>query len=317
MQPSIVAVLVRVGPVVVLIAAGMVVRRGGLVSSSSMEELKKLVVNLALPAVLFRAFFDMDLDWSYLSIFATILIVCVVLWFYGVWSGRTVWRGRPYHPFLTTGFEFGMLGIPLFAAAYGMQYVGYIAIVDLSHELFIWFVFVTLLLRRRDGAASLAQTAGSFIRSPVILGILAGLLLNALGARDAVRATAAGQVALETFSLLGGMLVPAILLIIGYGLRFSGLVLREAIGGIALRLAALIPIAAFVVLVLVRRVFALPLPFERAVVTFLLLPPPYIIPLFMPESAHNERDYVHSVLSLYTALTVVLFVVYVVLNPTI
>ena len=45
---------------------------------------------------------------------------------------------------LITGFEYGMLAISLFGAAYGLDKIGYIAIVDLGHEIFIWFVFLPL-----------------------------------------------------------------------------------------------------------------------------------------------------------------------------
>ncbi len=317
MSQTVASVIVRVAPIILLMAAGIAVRRVQLVGAQTMEELKKLVVNLALPAVLFRAFLDMDLDWSYAWIFLTILVVCVVLWYYGVFARRALRLNQDYFPFLTTGFEFGMLGITLFGAAYGMQYVGYIAVVDLSHELFIWFVFVTLLIRKRDGAGSIAATAAGFARSPVIIGILAGLLLNVGGLRQAVYTAPVGRALLDSLQLLGAMLVPSILLIIGYGLHINLANIREAAVSVGLRLAALIPIALFTVLIVARRWLMLPLPFERAIVTFLLLPPPYIIPLFMKESDGRGKEYVHSVLSLYTVITVALFIAYFVANPTI
>ena len=34
----------------------------------------------------------------------------------------------------------------MFASAYGLQNIGYIAVIDLGHEIFIWFVFLALLL---------------------------------------------------------------------------------------------------------------------------------------------------------------------------
>ncbi|TVQ40093.1 MAG: hypothetical protein EA384_04075 [Spirochaetaceae bacterium] len=317
MDHTVSAVLVRVTPIILLMGAGIVVRRVRLIGEKSVEDLKKLVVNLALPAVLFRAFLDMDLDWSHGWIFVTVLAICVALWYYGRAAQRVLRLPQDYFPFLTTGFEFGMLGITLFGAAYGMQYVGYIAVVDLSHELFIWFVLVTLLIRKRDGNSSFSATAGSFLRSPVIIGIIAGLLLNLSGARQAVAAAAAGRAVLDTLELLGAMLVPAILLIIGYGLRINLANVREAGLSVVLRLAGLVPMALFAVLVVVRTWLRLPLPFERAMVTFLLLPPPYIIPLFMKTSDSRGKEYVHSVLSLYTVITVLLFISYFLTSPTI
>ena len=317
MDQTVSAVLVRVAPIILLMGAGIVVRKVRLIAEKSVEDLKKLVVNLALPAVLFRAFLDMDLDWSHGWIFVTVLAICIALWYYGRALQRVLRLPQDYFPFLTTGFEFGMLGITLFGAAYGMQYVGYIAVVDLSHELFIWFVLVTLLVRKRDGNSSFGATAGSFVRSPVIIGIIAGLLLNLGGVRQALAAATVGRAVLDTLELLGAMLVPTILLIIGYGLRINLANIREAGLSVVLRLAGLVPMALFAVLVVVRTWLRLPLPFERAMVTFLLLPPPYIIPLFMKASDSRGKEYVHSVLSLYTVITVLLFIAYFLTSPTI
>jgi hypothetical protein len=71
-----------------------------------------------------------------------------------------------------TGFESGMLGISLFGSAYGLSQVGYFAVVDLGHELFIWFFFLALLLAKRDGIRSPGRLFGAFIRSPVIIASL-------------------------------------------------------------------------------------------------------------------------------------------------
>ncbi|MFW6232042.1 MAG: hypothetical protein ACOC37_03205 [Spirochaetota bacterium] len=46
-----------------------------------------------------------------------------------------------------------------------------------------------------------------------------------------------------------------------------------------------------------------------------ILPPPYIVPLFMPAERATERVYVNNVLSVYTAVSLVIFIVYFALNP--
>ena len=57
-------------------------------------------------------------------------------------------------------------------------------------------------------------------------------------------------------------------------------------------------------------------PFEIALFTLLVLPPPFIVPLYMPPGMADERRYVNNVLMLYTVATIVIFAVYFVLNPT-
>jgi hypothetical protein len=217
---------------------------------------------------------------------------------------------------MMTGFEFGMVGITLFGTAYGLDNVGYIAIVDLSHELFIWFVLVTILVAKRDGVSSFGRTLKGFVTSPLIIAIITALILNLAGLAEWFRNMPAGVAIVETFDFLGGLLIPAILIIIGYGMRLSWDGIREAIGVVVARFVVLLPLAFLVSFVIVRHVLELDPAFEAAVFTFFVLPPPYIIPLFMRKDVPNEMVYVNNVLSVYTAISLVIFIVYFALNPT-
>ncbi len=317
MITSIFAVAARLVPILLILGLGNLVRTKALLSETTIEELKGLVVSVALPAVLFGAFLEMDLDPSYLLIFVVILLICVVMYGIGVTIRTRIGASREYYPFLMTGFEFGMVGIPLFGAAYGLEAVGYIAIVDLSHELFIWFVFVTLLRLRRDGGGSVTQTLASFVRSPLIIAILAALALNISGIGNAFEASLAGQTVLRTLELLGGMLIPVILIIVGYGMRLSPKNALATVSVVVPRLLLLIPAA-----ILLNRWLSAVLPdfgpaFQAALFTFLILPPPYVIPLFMSRDKVDERSFVNTVLSVYTAVSIVIFIVYFALNPVI
>lgn len=317
MTASVLEVAARLLPIILILGLGNLVREKSLLSEQSIKELKGLVINIALPAVLFGAFLEMDLDPSYLLIFAIVLLICVLMYGLGHLLRTRVGKSREYYPFLMTGFEFGMVGIPLFGAAYGLDAVGYIAIVDLSHELFIWFVFVTLLRMKRDGHGSISTTLKSFLRSPLIIAILAALGLNISGLGGAFEAHAAGQAVTRTLELLGGMLIPVILVIVGYGMRLNLRNAMATLSVVAPRLVILIPMA-----LVLNRVLATAMPgfspaFEAALFTFLILPPPYVVPLFMPQGITDERTFVNNVLSVYTAVTLIIFIVYFSLNPMI
>ncbi|MFW5728548.1 MAG: hypothetical protein ACOCYG_02705 [Spirochaetota bacterium] len=266
--------------------------------------------------MLFLAFLDMELEAAFLGLFATIAVVCFLLLGYGYLLRRILSVRHEYYPFLMTGFEFGMVGITLFGTAYGLSSVGYIAIVDLSHELFIWFVFATILTAKRDGVSSFTGTLKGFVTSPLIVAIVAALVLNLTGLGEWFRTMPVGVAVTETFDFLGGLLIPAILIIIGYGMRLSREGFREAIGVVVGRFVVLVPLAFFVSLVVVRRWLALEPAFEAAVFTFFVLPPPYIVPLFMRKDLTEERVYANNVLSVYTAISLVVFIVYFALNPT-
>jgi predicted permease len=316
MIDSVANIIARILPIILIIALGNLIRARSFLSADTVDELRGLVVNFALPPVLFAAFLDMHLETAFVGLFVTMASICVALLGLGYLLHRILHNRHEYLPFLITGFEFGMVGITLFGSAYGLANIGYIAIVDLGHELFIWFVLATLLAARRDGVSSLARTLRGFATSPLIIAILAALTLNLLGVRDWFHETAAGAVVLETFHYLGNLLIPLILILIGYGMGLSWQGIREAAGVVFGRLALLIPLALLVNLLVVRRLLGLGPAFEKAVFTFFILPPPYIIMLFIRREKAEERVYVNNVLSVYTAVALVIFIVYFALNPT-
>ncbi len=316
MASTITDVVVKVLPIVLIIGLGNLIREKNLLTAQAIDEVKGLVVNIALPAVLFLTFLDMELDARYLGLFAVILAVCLALYGYGVLLKRAARIDHEYYPYLMTGFEFGMVGVTLFGTAYGLENVGYIAIVDLSHELFIWFVFVTMLVAKRDGASNFRDTVTSFLKSPVIIAVLAGLALNIAGLAEWFHQFPLTVAIEETLGFLGGLLIPVILIVIGYGMRLSMTGIRKALGVVLARFVVLIPAAILVNVFLVRRLLDLDPAFELAVFTFFILPPPYIVPLFMKKGMEDEKTYVNNVLSVYTVVTLVIFVGYFAFNPS-
>lgn len=315
MESTLTAVIVRILPILVILGLGNLIRARKMLSAASVDELRGIVVNVALPAVLFVAFLEMDLDAAYLGLFITIALACVLLLGYGFLLRRLAGIDHDYFPYVMTGFEFGMVGITLFGSAYGLSNVGYIAIVDLSHELFIWFVLATLLAAKRDGRTSLAGVVRGFATSPLIIAILAALVLNLSGAAEWFAQMPIGSALLQTFDFLGGLLIPLILLLIGYGMRLSWSAIVASMGVVASRLVVLVPAALLINAFVIRRWLGLDPAFEVALFTFFILPPPYIVPLFMPADRAKERVYVNNVLSVYTAVSLLIFIVYFALNP--
>lgn len=312
---TITSVVVRILPILLILALGNLIRAKRILSEQSADQLRNLVVTIALPAVLFVAFLDMELQAAYVGLFVTTAVVCVAMLGYGFLIRRTAGIEHDYFPYLVTGFEFGMVGITLFGSAYGLANVGYIAIVDLGHELFIWFVLATLLTAKRDGTSSAVSVLRGFATSPLIIAILAALALNLLGAREWFVDMPLGAALIQTLEFLGNLLIPLILILIGFGMRLSWSGIRESLGVVVSRLVVLVPLALAINAVVVRRWLGLEPAFEAAMFTLFVLPPPYIVPLFMPADRAQERVYVNNVLSVYTALSLVIFIVYFALNP--
>ncbi len=296
-------------PILLLIALGAFLRIRGTVTEAGVDQFKRVIVRVALPAVLFSSFLTVEFDASYLGLMVYVPLLCFALLGAGVLFGRTR-SAREYSPYLMTGFEFGMLGITLFATAFGMDNVGVIGIVGLSHEFFIWFVYVSFLEAKRGDRRSFAGTVRSFASSPVIIAIVSGTLLNVLGAGPWFKAALVPAALLKTMEYLSGLIAPTILIVVGYGMRIDLRGIGEALPTVLVR-AALIAVVAFVLNPLVVGVLGLPTIFLAALTTFVILPPPYIVPLFVPAGREEQMAFSNNVLSIYTVLSIAAFLVYV------
>ena len=245
-------ILNQVLPILLLISLGYWIRHKDFLTEAGIEELRKLVVNLALPAVLFISFLNVELKAAYFVIFGFTFSLCVLLFLLGKWLRKQLNIRHDYFPYLTTGFEYGMLGISLFGAAYGLEKIGYIAIVDLGHEIFIWFMFLPLLLIKRDGAQNLKEIFKSFLSAPVVIAILAGILFNILGGQEWLYQLPITGAVMAVFEFLGNLTVPLILIIVGYGIKIDRAGLGETFPVVITRLGILIPLALILNVVLIR-----------------------------------------------------------------
>ena len=303
-------------PILLLISLGFWIRHKQFLANKTIDELRKVVVNIALPAVLFISFINIELQSSYFIIFVVLFSLCILLYFLGKIIRAQFKIQYSYFPYLMTGFEYGMLAISLFGAAYGLDKIGYIAVVDLGHEIFIWFVFLPLLLVKRDGAQNPGEIVKSFLSAPVVIAILASLLLNILGVKDHLyRFPITGGIMI-TLEFLSNLTVPLILVIVGYGVKIDREGLGDAIIVSIIRLGIMIPLALLLNMYLLKMALALENFFGVALFTLLIMPPPFIVPLYVNEKTEvEEQRYINNVLTVHTLISLVIFLVYYVLNP--
>lgn len=304
-------------PILLLIVVGVALRLGSVLSAETVEELKKLVVTLILPSVLFTVFLDMKFETAYLGLFALVAAICVVLFLLGLGVRRLFLRRHRYVPFMFTGFEYGMLGISLFGGAYGLNAVGYVAVVDLAHELFIWFVFAPLLMIERDGDTDPITIAKMFVTSPVVIGLIGGLALNALGLAETIKTAPILSSAYAALTLVASMVVPLILIVVGYGIRVRREGLGEVLVVVALRYGLIIPVALILNAFVIGGLLGLGRGFEAAFFTLMVLPPPFIVPLFMQKAESDEKAFVANTLAVSTLVSLFVFSIYLGFNPSV
>lgn len=304
-------VVTKLFPVLSLILLGVILNRTGILKEADTHRIKGLIVNASLPAVLWLSFYKMELSTSFIPIIVGIFVLNFGMYWFGKWVCR--WRSGNYTPFLYTGFEYGMFSFGVFATAYGQANISYIAVVDLGHELFIWFIFVTLLLARSGsgGGRSWKEVLLSFIRSPVIIAILLGLAANSAGLAR-LESTFVWSGVIASMEALGSITGPLVLILIGAGLTLKSKALGFAFKSVLVRVPAMLALATLGGFIMKK--VGLHDGYIAALFTLCASPPPFIIPLFMPPG-DDELGQINTTLTLSTLVALVLFTVYFFLNP--
>jgi len=301
-------IFAKVFPVLLLLLLGVYFKRSRFISEQTVNDLKKIVLNVSLPCILFLAFLNTEFKSEHIWIIMMVFMVNVLMLFGGIAFQKMLAVKNRYFPFLFTGFEMGMLGISLFGTVYGMKNLSVIGIIDLGHELFIWFILTALLIGVKEQSRNFKKIGQSFITSPVIIGILAGIIFNLVGLKPILLANFLTTGILNTATLLSQIMIPLILVIIGYQLDFKLNQFSLPSKTILLRTTALLLIAFMIIHFAFNQWLKLPHIFSTALLVMFILPPPFIIPLFMNNQA-EEQTYVNNTLSLGSMVTIVGFII--------
>ena len=168
-------------PVVLMLGIGMLCRSRRLISREGINALKSVVVNITLPAVLLNAFATTRYTLMDVAIPLMMFGVCLAAWALGRVAARLLKMPSRFVPFLTTGFEAGMLGYALFNMLYGSGRTAEFARVDLGQVLFVFTVYKVLLGLGEQKRAEPGKLVREMVRSPIIIAIAAGVLLGATG----------------------------------------------------------------------------------------------------------------------------------------
>lgn len=295
--------LSKVLPIFLLILLGIGLRRLHVIGPGTVGDLRKLIVTVTLPAVLFGAFSQVTVEPHYLLIVAIMFLGCLLVLLLGRQLHNLLRVDSPYLPSLLTGFEAGMMGYAIFGAVYGQENIYKFGIVDLGQVLFVFFILVPGLERLATGAKPFRATVLSFVKTPVILAILGGLMFKATGLTALFTSSPLLNSALETLQLLGAMTTPLVALVIGYELQLRAGALGGPMRTLATRLFIWIPFGLALSTLVVGRLLDLDVTFQAAVLTMVILPPPFVIPLFMRHATEEDTNYVVNTLTLATVVT--------------
>jgi len=308
MDPQYLLITYKVLPVILLIIGGKVLSQFDFLAPGAVDEVKKIVVNIGLPALLFTAFSSVKFQPKYLAVFALMFGLSAVLFFLGKFIINLFNIESRIFPFLMTGFEAGMLGYPIFQATFGKDQLFKFAIVDFGQVTFVFLVLVSLLIRMTQEKGEKESPVFMFLKSPPVIGILFGLLFGTLGVFEGVSEGQFTNVILTTLNYLGALVVPLICLVIGYELQFNPNGLKKALLTTAIRLTVLIVIGVALGGFIFVNLLGFDHTFVLAFVTMLVLPPPFVTPIFLTPRDEEEKQFVLNTLSIHTVATLVVYI---------
>ncbi len=292
-------------PVIVAIFIGILCRTRNLLTRDGVNTLKRVAIEITLPAVLLGAFASADYSLRSIVIPLIMFAVCVSCWALGRLAQRLLPMPSRFVPFLTTGFEAGLLGYTLYAILFGTDAVQNFALVDLGHVLFI-FTLYKLLLNLDTPGATRGTLLREMVKSPIIVAIFVGVLLGATGLYRALMPSGATGVFAACVTFIGAPTSILILLSIGYDLVFKDVRWSQTMQVVAVRLVIMLPMMG-AMLAITNGLFGYEKPLAGAIMLMFLLPPPFVLPVFADDA--DQRAYVSSVLSVSTLVAVVGFAV--------
>lgn len=286
-------------PVFLALALGMLCRQRSFLSRDGVDTLKKVVINITLPAVLLQAFASAKYTLSTLALPVLVFLLCCLALLLGKAVARLLRIGGRLAPFVATGFEAGMLGYALFALLFPQVSSAEFAILDLGQTLFVFTLFKILLSGKTDWKA----IGHDMATTPILWAVLAGVLLGVTGLYDAMGNWGVRGILDSTAEFVAAPTGMIILLTVGFDLVLKEIPWKKTASLIALRLIVMAIILG--VMILLNRTVLNGVMFEGAALLMCILPPPYVIPVFADEPA--ERVQTASALSALTLVTIVLF----------
>ena len=297
----IIRVLETALPVFITLAIGMLCRTKNILSRDGVNQLKSVAVNICLPMVLVASFATAEYTRSSITVPLVIFLLCCLALVIGVIAVKLFKVQGKLTPYLFTGFEAGMLGYGLFALLFRDQPNSHFAIIDLGQVLFVFTVYKILL----SGKAGLGNVMREALSSPVLWGIIIGLILGATGVYDALKPSGVSGIFDSITSFISAPTSVLILISIGYDLVPSEIRWKKTAVIVAMRLGIMAILLG--VALLINRFLLGSAMHIGALILMFILPPPYVLPVFA--DAEDERANISSALSVTTLASIVLFAV--------
>lgn len=292
-------------PIIITFALGIFIRKAKIMDQAGCSTIKRLVSKIMLPVVLLNAFLFADYQGSTLIIMAVVFVSMLIILGAGSLLSRMMPERAKYMPFLFTTLECGTLGYPLAAMLLGTLGTSHLAIIDVGHTIFLFFIAVPLLQTVDKGSSNLKDVLKNAVCSPTFDAMLIGIILGILGVDDLLSSSAVYDVYLSIVDFITAPTGMLILITLGFDMSLQKGLIKPVLFTSLLRLMIMGVLCAVSCLFIFRFI-----PYTRELLIIMILaytlPASYGLIAFADFEGHN--DYVATTISFSTILTLVLFV---------
>lgn len=293
-------------PVIVLIVFGYVLRQFKFLKLSTVDEIKKLVLNVTLPALLFTSFLGMKIEISHLAVPVLVIIFSITTLFAGKYFGPLVKMKNPYFPFLMSSYGIGVFSYAIFMALYGEHNLHYIAFLDIGMTTFVFTIYIAMLEVVVYGESTGKNRLVSVLTSPMILAVLIGGILGSFNIIPMDNSIF--EIVRKVISMLGSTTVPLISLSIGYSISID----KESLVLSSLTVFWRKILAVALMLVINELIIPTFLPFamayRHALMVLALTPASILISIMVPSEDVENANYINTTISIDSIVSLILII---------
>jgi len=290
-------------PVLLMLIIGKFLSQTKTVSADAIDGIKTIVSDIMLPVVVFNAILNMEFtEGSAIISFAVFGMYSVML----ILGLAVKSMSAHYHviPFLLSGSEGGMIGYPLYISLYGNESLATMMPLDLGNILYTFTVYMILIQLVNNGSIEKRQILFNSLKNRFVIFTVAALILNLTGFGRIMLESSLGEIYGAMVSMLTSSVTALILITVGYDLNLDKNLLLPVIKTCLSRFAVMAiclitMLTAFRGLIVSREMLI-------ACILYFSLPPQFVVTVFIQEN--REREYAATVLSVYTLLTILCFI---------
>ncbi len=294
--------------IAIFLMLGLFFRKGKLLNKSGIEGIKKIIIYLAIPAVLFLSFSQLEFKLSFIPVILAIFCLNLLLFWVGMGFYKLTGSKDRLMPLFMTTMNFALLGIPLYEAVYGIENLHNYTIFGIGHEIFMWFVFYFLLRWFLTKGSVERGINWGFIKSPIIWSIIVGCFFGILKIDLSAENNWIFQGVIDSIKSISFMATPLILIFIGYNISFSISLMKSSFKYISLRLTVTFILGYLVKIIILDHLIEKTVYFDSAYFLLLSLPPVFSIPILASDYLdENELTLLNNTIVLHAVITIILF----------